>query len=277
MKHEEGHFKGLKDLTLFYQSWLPEGEPQAVLLIAHGGAEHSGRYGNIVDHLLPKGYAIHGMDHRGHGKSEGRRVYVDRFSDYVDDLRTFFKMVKGWHPDDKIFLIGHSLGGAISLAYALRYQDELAGLVLSGAFTKVGESVSTLLIAVGNIIARILPTMGMVVLDSSAISRDPATIKAYDDDPLVYRGKITARLGAETIKTMQRFPAQVSQITLPILIMHGAADRLSDPLGSQRLFEAVSSADKTLKLYDGYYHEIFNDLGRERVLGDVENWLAAHL
>lgn len=277
MKHQEGHFKGLKNLELYYQGWLPEGDPAAVLLVVHGLAEHSGRYGNVVDYFVPRGYAIYAPDHRGHGRSQGARVYVERFTDYLDDLKTFFDMVRGWHPDRKIFMLGHSMGSTIGLAYAARHQDELDGLILSATCVRPGESISPLLITVGKLISTLLPKMGMVVLDASTISRDPAVVAAYDNDPLVYRGKVTARLGAELIATMQAFSEQVSQLHLPLLIMHGTADRLVDPQGSPWLYEAVASTDKTLKLYEGYYHEIFNEPEHEQVLADVEAWLQAHL
>jgi len=277
MKHNEGRFKGLKNLELYYQAWLPDGEPAAVLLVVHGLAEHSGRYGNVVDYFVPRGYAVYALDHRGHGRSEGARVYVERFTDYLDDLKTFFDMVRGWQPGRKIFMVGHSMGGTIGLAYATRYQDELDGLILSAAGVRPGESVSPLLITVGKLCSTLLPKMGMIVLDASAISRNPAVVAAYDNDPLVYRGKVTARLGAELISTMQAFPEQVSGLRLPILIMHGTADRLVDPQGSPWLYEAVGSTDKTLKLYEGCYHEIFNEPEHEQVLADVEAWLQAHL
>ena len=276
MKHQEGHFKGLKDFDIYYQGWLPEGEPQAVLLVAHGMGEHSGRYGNVVNHFVPQGYAVYAPDHRGHGKSEGQRVYVERFGHFLDDLKTFFDMVRGWHPDLKIFLLGHSMGGAVSIAYALRHQDELEGLILSGAAIKAGEDISPLLLLVGKILSVILPKMGVAALDISTLSRDPETVAAYNADPLVHQGKMTARLGAETIATLESFSKQASQLRLPILIMHGGADKITDPQGSQWLYETVSSAVKTVKIYEGYYHEIFNDLGREQVLADVETWLAAH-
>jgi acylglycerol lipase len=277
MQHREGHFKGLEDFDIYYQGWLPDEEPQAVLLVVHGLAEHGGRYMNVVNHFVPQGYAVYAPDHRGHGRSDGQRVYVERFSQYLDDLKTFFDLLRDWHPDLKIFLVGHSMGGAISLAYTLRHQDELDGLLLSGPAIKVGADISPLLILVGRVLSLILPKMGLLALDSSSISRDPETVKAYDNDPLVYRGKMTARLGAELIATMQSFPDQVSQLRLPLLVMHGSADKLADPQGSKWLGEAAGSEDKTLKIYEGYYHEIFNDLGREQVLADVQAWLTAHL
>jgi alpha-beta hydrolase superfamily lysophospholipase len=276
MQHREGNFTGLEGLELYYQAWLPEGDPVAVLLLVHGLAEHSSRYGNVVNYLVPRGYAVYAPDHRGHGRSGGQRAHVERFDDYLVDLKTFFDMVRGWHPDARIFVVGHSMGGAISLTYALRHQAELDGLLLSAASLKVGESVSPLVITLGKLIARLFPRMGMVMLDASAISRDPAVVAAYENDPLVYRGKMSARLGAELIGTMQALPDQVSQLRLPVLIMHGTDDRLADPQGSQWLFESVGSSDKTLKLYQSYYHEIFNEPEHARVLADVETWLAAH-
>jgi alpha-beta hydrolase superfamily lysophospholipase len=277
MNHQQGHFQGLDNLDIYYQAWLPDEAPRAVLLVIHGLAEHGGRYGNVMDYFVPRGYAIYALDHRGHGRSQGRPVYVERFDDYLDDLKTFFDLVRGWQPEASIFMLGHSMGGTISLAYALRHQDELAGLILSAAAVKAGASVSPATIAAGKIIAALLPKMGVLALDASTISRDPEVVAAYDADPLVYRGKITARLGAELIKTMQVFPQQVPGLRLPVLILHGEADRLADPQGSRWLYQAAGSTDKTLQIYQGYYHEIFNEPGRERVLADAQTWLSAHL
>ena len=277
MEHKEGRFTGCKNLGLYYQCWLPTGDTKAILLVVNGLAEHSGRYTNLVNRFVPKGYGVYSHDHRGHGKSEGLRCYVDRFSDYVSDLRTFFDIVRGQHGDTKIFLVGHSMGGTIATAYAVDHQDELAGLLLSGASVTVSSTVPPTLIAVARVLSAVLPKMGTMVLDASAISRDQAVVDAYVNDPLVYRGKIRARTGAELIKIWQELPAQMPQINLPILIMHGTADQLSDPEGSRMLYERVGSKDKTLKLYEGFYHEIFNEPEREQVFADMEAWLAAHV
>jgi alpha-beta hydrolase superfamily lysophospholipase len=240
-------------------------------------AEHSGRYANLANYFVPKGYTICSLDLRGHGKSAGLRGYVEQFSDYLNDLETFFNIVRGEYGDTKIFLVGYSMGGTIAMAYTIHHQYELAGLLLSGATLKVGSSLSPALIAVARMLSLLLPKMGITALDASAISRDRAVVDAYVNDPLVYRGKIRARLGAEVIKIMQKLPSQMPKINLPILVMHGTADRLSDPEGSQVLYERVSSRDKTLKLYDGFYHEIFNEPGHEQVLADMETWLATHI
>ena len=277
MKHVESKFKGYKNLNLYYQCWLPSNEPKAVLLVAHGLAEHSGRYINIVNHFVPKGYAVYGFDQRGHGKSQGQRGYVERFSHFVSDLKTFSGIIRSKHRDAKIFIVGHSVGGTIATTYAVHYQDEFDGLVLSGATLKIGASVSPGLIIVARVLSLLLPKMGLDVIDASAISQDKTVVDAYVDDPLVYRGKIRARLGAELIKAIQILLPQMSKIHLPILIMHGTADRLSDPRGSEILYDRVSSRDKTLKLYDGFYHEIFNEPGREQVFADMEAWLVIRM
>jgi acylglycerol lipase len=277
MKHKDGKFKGYKGLNLYYQYWLPEGKPRAVLLVAHGLAEHSGRYKNLVDYFVPKGYAVYAPDHRGHGKSEGTRSYVDSFNDYLTDLKTFFDMVRKEHKNTKIFLFGHSLGGTIATAYAVEHQKELAGLILSGSSLVPSSSVSPALIAMAGIISALLPKMGVTLLDASAISQDKAVVDAYVNDPLVFRGKVPARTGAELARMWKQLPEQMPKIKLPILIMHGFADQLANPAGSKLLYERVSSKDKTLKLYDNCYHEICNEPEREQVFVDMGAWLTKHI
>jgi len=279
MEHTEGRFTGRKGLSLYYQCWLPATDPKAILLVVHGWAEHSGRYTNLVNYFVPKGYAICALDHRGHGKSEGLRGYVERFSDYLDDLKTFFDIVRSEHGDTKIFLVGHSMGAIIATAYTVTvpHQQELAGLIVSGVGVKPGSSLSSALIPLARILSLLLPRLGIMVLDASTISQDKAVVDAYVNDPLVYRGKITCRFGAEMLATLRKLPSEMPEINLPILIMHGTADRLCDPEGSRILYDQASSRDKTLKLYEGFYHEIFNEPGHKQVLADMEAWLAARI
>lgn len=277
MKHGEGTFEGHGGVKLCYQCWLPDAVPKAILLVVHGLAEHGGRYMNLVNYLVPKGYAVYAVDHRGHGRSEGIRAYVDNFDDYLIDLKKFLDVVRGEHKDSKIFLVGHSMGATIATAYAIENQEELAGLILSGASLTATTSVSLLLLAMAGVVSALLPKMGVTVLDASAISRDQAVVDAYVNDPLVYRGKIPARLGAELTRMWKELPEKMSQIKLPLLIMHGSADRLADPAGSKLLYERASSEDKTLKLYDGFYHEVFNEPEHKQVLADVESWLDKHV
>jgi alpha-beta hydrolase superfamily lysophospholipase len=258
---------------------LSEANPKAILLVVHGWAEHSGRYTNLVNHFVPKGYAIYALDQRGHGKSEGVRGYVERFSDYLDDLETFIQIVKNEYADRNIFLVGHSMGATVATAYTATgtNQQDLAGLILSGVGIKPGQSLSSALIPLARLMSIVTPKMGVMVLDASAICQDNAVVDVYINDPLVYRGKITCRFGAEMLATLRKLPAEMPQINLPILIMHGTADRLCNPEGSQILYDTVGSNDRTLKLYDGFYHEIFNEPGHKQVLADTEEWIVARI
>ena len=277
MKHNEGFIKGVRGADIYYQGWLPEEEVKAILLIVHGLAEHCGRYANVVNHFLPKGYAVYGLDHVGHGKSEGTRVHVERFEDFTDTLKVYFDMVRDWNPDVPIFLVGHSMGALIGAAYLLDHQDELAGAILSGASVKVPEGISPTIILIGKLFSVLAPKMGLIQLEAEGVSRDPEVVEAYINDPLVYIGKYTARLAAELLKAMERVSEQAGTIHLPLLLLQGSADKLVDPAGAQMLYDSVASDDKTLKLYDGLYHEVYNEPERGQVLQDVEVWLERHL
>lgn len=275
MKHEEGRFEGVRGLRLYHQTWLPDAPPKAVLLVVHGLAEHGGRYADLAGHFVPQGYAMHAIDHVGHGKSEGARVFVERFQDFLTPLDTLFAMVRERHPGVPVFLVGHSMGGLIAATWLLENQDALAGAVLSGPSVKVPDNISTAVILVGRILSRLIPGAGVVGLDARGVSRDPAVVQAYLDDPLVYKGKITARLGAELLQAMQRIGTEARRIRLPILILQGGADKLVDPLGARILHGLAGSQDKTLKIYPELYHEIYNEPERGQVLNDVGTWLAA--
>ncbi|UCC16111.1 MAG: lysophospholipase [Dehalococcoidales bacterium] len=259
MMHKEGRFKGLGDLQLYYQYWLPPGEIKSILMVAHGFAEYSGRYAHVAGYFVERGYAVYALDHRGHGRSEGERVYVEQFSDYVDDLKTFYDIIRKDNPGKKIFIVGHSMGSAIALLYTARYQDELGGMITSGGGIGRGDEPPQPSRAEG----QPLPT--------DFLSRDPAVIEAYVNDPLVYRGPIPNRLGG----MMGDVAGAVPLITIPALIMAG--DAVADGARSQNLFEQLSSKDKTIKRYDGLRHEIFNEPERLQVFSDLEAWLEDHL
>ena len=277
MQHIEGKFAGRNNFSLYWQAWLPEGPPKAILLIVHGIAEHSGRYTNLVNYFVPKGYAVYSFDQRGHGKSDGKRSYIERFSYYVDDLQTFFSLVRTENPNTKIFMVGHSLGSTIALDYTLEHQRELQGLIISGTTLKAGASISRAAILAAKILSVVMPKIGVSALDPGGISRDPAVVAAYVNDPLNYTGKLSARFGVELLKTMDMLQKRLSEITLPILIMQGSQDRISDPSSSKILFDGVSSKDKPMKIYEGFYHEIFNDPERQQVFSDMEAWFKAHV
>ncbi len=277
MKHQEGFLKGVREAKIFFQCWLPENECRAVLLIVHGLAEHSGRYGNLVNYFIPLGYAVYGIDHLGHGKSEGERMYVKRFDDYTNTLKVCFNVIRDLHPRKPIFLVGHSMGGLITVVYLLDHQAELAGAVLSGPAIEIPANVTPATIFVGKILSALIPKFGLVGLEAEGVSRDPAVVQAYVSDPLVHMGKMTARLAAEMLKAMRAIGEEAARITLPILIVQGSADRLVNPLGAQMLYDAVGSADKEIKIYDGFYHEVFNEPEHDKVLREVGVWLEGHL
>lgn len=276
MKHLEGQFKGRDGLEMYYQGWLPDYEPKAVLLVVHGLGEHSGRYGNLVNHFVPAGYGVYGYDQRGHGKSDGVKGYVERFADFSDDLDILLKLVRRRHPKVKIFLVGHSIGGLVAVAYAAKHQEEFDGLILSGATLSPPADVAPATIFAARMLSSILPKTGLYIIDAAGINQDQNVVNAYKSDPLVYRGKIRARLGVELLKAMDMVGRLAAEIRLPVLIMHGSADRLASPEGSKMLYREVNSTDKTLKIYEGYWHEIFNEPGRGQVLADVASWLELH-
>ena len=277
MEHTEGNFKGVRDVNIYYQAWRPGGDIKAALLVVHGLGEHSGRYMNVVNHFVPLGYAIYGLDHIGHGKSGGLREFVDRFQDFTETLTIFYNLVVEQQPDAPIFILGHSMGGLITSYYLLDHPSDFKGAIISGPLVEVGEDVSQFTILLGKILSVIAPKMGIIELDVDAISRDPDVVQAYVNDPLVFHGKTPARLGAEIISAITRVTEEANKIRLPVLIVHGSEDRLAAPSGSQMLFDKAASEDKTLKIYDGLYHEVLNEPEREMVLKDIEDWLETHL
>lgn len=277
MNHIEGSFKGVRNANIYYQAWLPEGDAKAVLLIVHGLGEHCGRYMNVVDHFVPLGYAVYGLDHIGHGKSEGTREFVQSFEDFTNTLTIYFNMVTEWQTGKPVFLVGHSMGGLIASHYLLDYQANFKGAVISAPAVKVSDSISQTTIIMGKILSALAPKMGLLGLDANGISRDKEVVEAYVNDPLVFHGKTPARLAAELLKAMLRVTAEAHNLTLPLLIVQGGEDKLVDPDGAQMLYDKASSEDKTIKVYEGLYHEVFNEPERAIVLKDVETWLAAHV
>ena len=277
MKHIEGNFKGVRNANIYYQAWLPDGEVKAVLFVVHGLGEHSGRYMNHVDRFVPLGYAVYGLDHIGHGKSDGEREVIVRFEDYTEPLTAYYNMVKGWQPGKPIFILGHSLGGLITCYYLLDHQDLFKGAIISAPLIKVSENISSMTITMGKVLSRIAPKAGLLSLDATGVSRDPEVVNAYVNDPLVFHGKTPARLAAEMLKAMMRVTAEKEKITLPFIVVQGGADKLVDPGGAQMLYDNAGSKDKTLKIYQGLYHEVHNEPEREVMFKDVESWLVAHV
>jgi acylglycerol lipase len=272
-RHEEGRFDGVGGLEIYWQAWLPEGAPHAIVTIAHGGAEHGGRYAWTADQLTARGYAVYAIDHRGHGRSGGPRAYVDRVDNAVADLHTLSGIARERYPELPVVLLGHSMGGLIALSYALRHQDELAGLVLSAPLA-VLEANPASRVAVRTLSA-VAPRLPIYKIDGTTVSRDPEVVRAYDSDPLNHRGMLPARTVGEIAATVATFADRLPELRLPILTVYGSGDRLVDNAGSALVDERSGSDDSTLIAYDGLYHEVLNEPERDRVIADVAGWIDA--
>lgn len=277
MASENGTFTGPDGTEIFYQCWLPGKKVKGALVIVHGLGEHSGRYMNLVNHFEPLGFSIYGLDHFGHGRSKGPRLFVPRFDIYTDTLKMFVKKVQEWEPSVPVFLVGHSMGGLIAAVYLLDHQDRIKGAVLSGPAVKIPDHINPALCTAAKMLSRIMPRLGLSGLDAEHISRDPQVMNAYMNDPLVFHGKITARLGEQLLASISKLNRQAEKINIPLLIMHGESDLLADTEGSRQFFNAVSSPDKKLVIWPDRYHEIFNDPGYEAVLSDMEDWISERI
>lgn len=273
MKHLDGYFKNQKNQSIYFQNWLPDNPPKAVFLIVHGLNEHSGRYDYFSNFFVNKGFAVYSMDLIGHGKSDGTRSYIKDFNNYLDDIILYVEKIKQLQPGSPIFLIGHSMGGLIGALLLIDHPDQFAGAVLSGSVVQVPDDVSPLFISLGKFVSFVLPKLGLLKIDLSGLSRNPAVVQAYKDDPLVNSGKFTARVSAEMNKSFDRVAVEGSQIKAPVLILHGGSDRIVNPTCSHFLYALVSSEIKKLIIYDDFYHEVYNDHGHEQVLKDVSSWI----
>jgi acylglycerol lipase len=270
-EHEEGRLDGAGGVGIFWQAWRPPAI-RAVVVLAHGGSEHSGRYAWTAERLAERGYRTYAIDHRGHGKSEGPRAYIDRMDNAVADLDQLVDMA---HSGGPLFLLGHSMGGLVALAYTARHQEKLDGLVLSAPLAAL-EAASPVQRVAGRVLSAVAPKLGVIPIDSSKVSRDPAVVKDYDTDPLNHHGKLPARTVAELASTIAGFPDAVSRMTLPMLVMHGTADTLVPPMATDMIEQRAGSDDLTVIRYEGLYHELLNEPERDRVAGDIADWLDAH-
>ena len=278
MKHVDGCLDGVGGVELYWQGWLPSPEsstatPRGVLLICPGMGEHSGRYATVVDTLVPDGWAVYGLDHRGHGRSGGVRVHVRHYADFLADLDTFRRMVVTRH-EPRPFLLGHSMGGQIALAYALDYQDDLAGLVLSAPALQA-PPVPRAVRMIATALARVRPTLRRAVVDLATISHDEAVVTDYRTDALVHQGHPTIALALALADQMTLLPTRVRDLRLPLLVQHGTDDRICHPDGSRALAESVGTDDLTVRWYDGLWHEIYHEPEREQPLADLRDWLNA--
>ena len=277
MQHLEMQFSGCEAVSLFAQSWLPE-RPRASVVIAHGLGEHGGRYAHVAQALGALGCAVHALDHRGHGRSGGERAFVDRWSHIVADLDHFIDRVRQAAPGLPLFLLGHSMGGAIALASALGRPEAIDALILSGPAVDL-EGAPPLARMAGKLLSVLAPHLGMLAVDPNHVSRDPKAVADYVADPLNFHAKVPARTIGEMVRFAEALPPRLGTLRLPVLALHGGADKLAGPAGSRMVIARASSADKTLQVYDGLFHDIFNELppDRARVITDLCAWVSARL
>jgi alpha-beta hydrolase superfamily lysophospholipase len=278
MKTQSGTFTAQDKTAIYWKGWAPDNAPKAVVHVIHGYAEHIDRYGNVVGELLPAGYAVFGNDHRGHGKSQGRRGHVKSFQEFIDDEKQFRReVIKARFPGIPCFVLGHSMGSLIALNYVEQNADGIKGLVLSGTGSQPGTDIPKILLTITKILSKILPAVHVKSpLPPEFISRDMEVVKDYIDDPLVYN-VITPRLAHEMNSYVVIGAQNASKIKVPVLIQLGSKDTAFS--GQRELFEMIGAKDKTFKLYEGLKHEVYNELAadRARVLADLRSWLDGHV
>ncbi|EKV02047.1 lysophospholipase [Leptolyngbya sp. PCC 7375] len=272
----ENRFCGANGLSLFYQAWYPSGTAKAILALVHGFGEHCDRYSTVTTALTQAGYAIFGFDNQGHGRSEGQRGHINRWQDYRDNVRAFLTQVRQHEPNLPLFVLGHSLGGLIVLDFALNAPQGLTGIIISGPPIRPVGIAKPYLVVIARALSGIWPRFSMDVgAGAETLSRDPAIVNQTEDDPLTH-SMATVRWGTECLVAIATVRRNIAQLQVPILLVHGSADKVNDVKGSEEIFARITS-DKTLKIYPGSYHEPHNDLDRNQVMDDVIEWLDNHL
>ena len=275
MEHKEDYYVGLKNLKLFYQSWIPS-NPKAVVQILHGGFEHIGRYKHVVERLTSENFIIYGNDHRGHGRSEGKRNHIKSFDEYMEDSYILTKMIKDNHPDLPIFILGHSMGSCVAQRFAIKYQKEIQGLILSGSGTGIGI-IPVFLRIVAKIMAKIYPTFKAASnLNPDDLSHDLESIEDYTSDPLINYKIATAAMGVAFMNHYPEIKSKIGDITIPVLIQKGSLDETVS--GIDELIADLKTKDKTVKIYKNGKHEMYNEIEekREVALNDLADWLNSH-
>ncbi|WP_372510209.1 alpha/beta hydrolase [Mycobacterium paraseoulense] len=264
-------------MRIVYDVWTPDTAPRAVVVLSHGLGEYARRYDHVAQRFGAAGLVTYALDHRGHGRSGGKRVLVRDISEYTADFDSLVRIATREHPGLKCVVLGHSMGGAIVFAYGVERPDNYDLMVLSGPAVAAQDQVSPLMVLAARVLGALVPGLPVQELDVDAISRDPAVVAAYKNDPLVYHGKVPAGIGRALFQVGETMPQRAPALTAPLLVVHGSEDRLIPVAGSRRLVECVGSTDVELKVYPGLYHEVFNEPEREQVLGDVVSWITARL
>jgi len=259
------------DVEIHVRAFPPVGRPRAAVVMCHGVNSHGGQYLWPGTQFAAAGLAAFALDLRGRGKSDGARYFVDDVADYVADVASVIALAKSRHPGLPVFLLGHSAGGVVSCSYALDHQAEIAGLVCESFAFKVPAPDAALAVIKG--LSRVFPRLPVLKLKNEDFSRDPIAVRILNSDPLTLNEVQPAKTVAALVRANERLRREFPRITLPVLILHGTADRATMASGSQLFFDTAGSTDKTLKLYDGHYHDLLNDVGKETVLADIRAWI----
>jgi alpha-beta hydrolase superfamily lysophospholipase len=273
----ERNFDGFGGVRIVYDVWTPDAPARAVIVLSHGLGEYARRYDHVAQRFGDAGLVTYALDHRGHGRSGGKRMLVRDISEYTADFDTLVRIATREHHGLKCVVLGHSMGGGIVFAYGVERPDNYDMMVLSAPAVAAQELVSPLMIVAAKVLGALVPGLPVQELDVAAISRDPAVVQAYNDDPLVYHGKVPAGVGRALLEVGETMPQRAPALTAPLLVVHGSDDRLIPVDGSRRLVECVGSTDVELKVYPGLYHEVFNEPERDQVLGDVVAWILKRL
>ncbi|MET0339743.1 MAG: lysophospholipase [Polyangiales bacterium] len=263
------------ETKIFVRTWRPREPPRAILVISHGFKAHGGLYGWTAEQLVKHGFVVHAIDHRGHGNSGGERYEATHVDEFVSDLDQLVDLAKSQDPGLPTFLLGHSAGGVMSCVYALEHQEKLTGFVCESY--ALGVYAPGLALAAIKGLSHIAPHLHVLDLKNKYFSRDPAIVAALDHDPLLPQINYPAQTVAAMVRATERVRASFAQITLPVLIVHGTEDKVTEPAGSQLFYDNAGSKDKTLKLYEGHFHDLLADVDREKVVADIVTWLDARI
>jgi alpha-beta hydrolase superfamily lysophospholipase len=273
----EHTFDGVGGVRIVYDVWTPDVTPRAVVILSHGFGEHARRYDHVAARFGREGLVTYALDHRGHGRSGGKRVLVKDISEYTGDFDTLVGIATHEHPGVTRIVLGHSMGGGIVFAYGVEHPDNYELMVLSGPAVAAQTAVSPLLAWLAKTIGAIAPGLPLQQLDAGAVSRDPAVVDAYNTDPLVYHGKVPGGVARALMLVGETMPQRAASLAAPLLVVHGSDDRLIPVEGSRQLVAAVGSSDVELKVYPGLYHEVFNEPEQDQVLDDVVSWINTRL
>lgn len=272
----ESSFEGVGGLKIFTRSWHPAGPARGIVVISHGFNSHSGQYLWTAEQFAANGLAVYALDHRGRGNSEGERFYVEKIDDYVSDLATFIRLAKlQEEPGLPVFLLGHSAGGVIADVYALDHQAEISGLICESFAYELPVPDIVLYFLRG--LSHMTPHTQVFALNNKDFSRDPKVVESMNTDPLIKGESQPTQTAAAMLRADDRLRKEFPLITLPVLILHGTEDHATKPSGSQHFYEQAGSTDKTLKLYEGHFHDLLNDVDKEIFMTDIQNWIDARI